>query len=132
MLLVPEVVALHRNKICTSGFESLGRMELWAYYASVFPYFWVLATPVVSFVFGTYLYLSLNIFGCHYNEAFSSLRIASYKNFLRLHFRKDGQLEVFALGVDKMPHRWVRYDQKSLHCQVVLCLSHELTIVSYL
>ncbi|KAF4320929.1 hypothetical protein BBO99_00000706 [Phytophthora kernoviae] len=105
---VPEVVALHRNKICASGFESLSRMELWAYYASVFPYFWVLATPVVSFVFGTYLYLSLNIFGCHYNEAFSSLRIASYKNFLRLHFDKEGRLEVFAFGVDKMPRRWCR------------------------
>ena len=71
----------------------------------------VLATPVVSFVFGTYLYLSLNMFGCHYNEAFSSLRIASYKNFLRLHFDKDGRLEVFAFGVDKMPHRWCRYEQ---------------------
>ncbi|KAL4087625.1 hypothetical protein PRIC1_013514 [Phytophthora ramorum] len=105
---VPEVIALHRNKICASGFESLGRMELWTYYASVFPYFWVLATPVVSFVFGTYLYLSLNIFGCHYNEAFSSLRIASYKNFLRLHFDKEGRLEVFAFGVDKMPRRWCR------------------------
>ncbi|RLN59801.1 hypothetical protein BBJ29_003927 [Phytophthora kernoviae] len=105
---VPEVVALHRNKICASGFESLSRMELWTYYASVFPYFWVLATPVVSFVFGTYLYLSLNIFGCHYNEAFSSLRIASYKNFLRLHFDKEGRLEVFAFGVDKMPRRWCR------------------------
>uniref|UniRef100_A0AAV1T0I2 Calcineurin-like phosphoesterase domain-containing protein n=1 Tax=Peronospora matthiolae TaxID=2874970 RepID=A0AAV1T0I2_9STRA len=105
---VPEVVALKRIKICESGFESLGRMELWTYYASVFPYFWVLATPVVSFVFGTYLYLSLNMFGCHYNEAFSSLRIASYKNFLRLHVDKDGRLEVFAFGVDKMPHRWCR------------------------
>ncbi|KAG3116671.1 hypothetical protein PI124_g5888 [Phytophthora idaei] len=105
---VPEVVALHRNKICASGFESLGRTELWTYYASVFPYFWVLATPVVSFVFGTYLYLSLNILGCHYNEAFSSLRIASYKNFLRLHFDKEGRLEVFAFGVDKMPRRWCR------------------------
>ncbi|KAL7692206.1 putative calcineurin-like phosphoesterase domain, ApaH type [Plasmopara halstedii] len=105
---VPEMVALHRNKICTSGYESLGRMELWTYYASVFPYFWVLATPVVSFVFGTYLYLSLNLLGCHYNEAFSSLRIASYKNFLRLHFDKKGRLEVLAFGVDKMPHRWCR------------------------
>ncbi|KAI9914831.1 hypothetical protein PsorP6_007924 [Peronosclerospora sorghi] len=105
---VPEVVALHRNKICATGFESLGRMELWTYYLSVFPYFWVLATPVVSFVFGTYLYLSLNVLGCHYNEAFSSLRIASYKNFLRLHFDRDGRLHVFALGVDKMPHRWCR------------------------
>ncbi|KAI9989837.1 hypothetical protein PInf_020124 [Phytophthora infestans] len=102
---VPEVVALHRNKICTSGFESLGRTELWAYYASVFPYFWVLATPVVSFVFGTYLYLSLNILGCHYNEAFSSLRIASYKNFLRLHFDKEGRLEIFAFGGPQMERR---------------------------
>jgi hypothetical protein len=107
------VVALHRNKICASGFESLGRMELWTYYASVFPYFWVLATPVVSFVFGTYLYLSLNMFGCHYNEAFSSLRIASYKNFLRLHFDKEGRLEVFAFGVDKMPRKWCRYDGRA-------------------
>ncbi|KAE9134251.1 hypothetical protein PF010_g2525 [Phytophthora fragariae] len=105
---VPEVVALHRNKICASGFDSLGRMELWTYYASLFPYFWVLATPVVSFVFGTYLYLSLNMFGCHYNEAFLSLRIASYKNFLRLHFDKEGRLEIFAFGVDKMPRRWCR------------------------
>ncbi|KAG7401456.1 hypothetical protein PHYBOEH_001001 [Phytophthora boehmeriae] len=105
---VPEMVALHRNKICASGFESLSRIETWTYYASVFPYFWVLATPVVSFIFGTYLYLSLNIFGCHYNEAFSSLRIASYKNFLRLHFDKEGRLEVFVFGVDKMPRRWCR------------------------
>ncbi|RLN02450.1 hypothetical protein BBJ28_00006242 [Nothophytophthora sp. Chile5] len=104
--LLPEVVALHRNKICASGFDSLGRMELWTYYASVFPYFWVLATPVVSVVFGTYLYVSLNVFQCHYNEAFSSLRIASYKNFLRLHFDKEGRLELFAFGIDKMPRRW--------------------------
>lgn len=76
---------------------------------SVLPYFWVLATPVVGAVFGAYLYVSLNVFECHYNEAFSALRISSYKNFLRLHVQPNGDLEVFAFGIDKMPRKWCRY-----------------------
>ncbi|DAZ93441.1 TPA: hypothetical protein N0F65_003138 [Lagenidium giganteum] len=105
---VPEVAAIHRIKICESGFDTLSRMEVWAYYLSVFPYFWVLATPVVAAVFGIYLYVSLGFFECHYNEAFSALRISSYKNFLRLHFDANGDLEVFAFGIDKMPRKWCR------------------------
>lgn len=110
MYAVPEVVALHRIKICESsgGMAALTRIEQLTYYVSVFPYFWVLATPVVGAVFGLYLYVALNIFGCHYNEAFSALRIASYKNFLRLHFTPEGDLEVFAFGIDKMPRKWCR------------------------
>lgn len=106
---MPEVVALYRQRICSGGADSLGRTELWTYYVSVFPYFWVLATPTVSAVFGSYLYVALNAFAAHYNEAFSSLRIASYKHFIRIHVREDGQLELFVLGVDKMPRRWIRY-----------------------
>uniref|UniRef100_K3WH55 Uncharacterized protein n=1 Tax=Globisporangium ultimum (strain ATCC 200006 / CBS 805.95 / DAOM BR144) TaxID=431595 RepID=K3WH55_GLOUD len=105
---VPEVIAIHRIKICESGFATLSRTEQWTYYVSVFPYFWVLATPVVGAVFGLYLYIALNVFECHYNEAFSSLRISSYKNFLRLHFQPNGDLEVFAFGIDKMPRKWCR------------------------
>lgn len=81
---------------------------MWTYYVSVFPYFWVLATPAAGVVFGSYLYVALNAFEAHYNEAFSSLRIASYKHFVRLHVREDGQLELFVLGVDKMPRKWIR------------------------
>jgi hypothetical protein len=38
----------------------------------------------------------------HFDEAFSSLRIANYKAFTRFHINKDGDLEVFTLAVDKV------------------------------
>lgn len=109
---MPEVLALYRSRICSDGFGVLDRTDVWSYYVSVFPYFWLLATPAAGAVFGSYLYVALNVFSAHYNEAFSSLRIASYKHFLRLHVRADGQLEVFVLGVDKMPRKWIR----CVHC----------------
>ncbi|TMW64187.1 hypothetical protein Poli38472_012809 [Pythium oligandrum] len=107
---VPEMVAVNRIKICSSeaGLAGLSRTEMWRYYFSVLPYFWVLATPVVGVIFGAYLYIALNVFGRHYNEAFSALRIASYKNMLRMHVHPNGDLEVFAFGVDKMPRKWRR------------------------
>ncbi len=54
-------------------------------------------------VLGLYLLLAVNLFGFHAMEAFSSLRIEDYKNFLRLHVRKDGTLEVYPIAVAKVP-----------------------------
>ncbi len=39
---------------------------------------------------GLYLLLSLNLFGRHGNEAFSSLGVEDWKNFLRLHINEKG------------------------------------------
>ena len=41
-------------------------------------------------------------------EAFSSLRIESFKNLLRMHITPEGNLEVFALGLDKVAKKWER------------------------
>ncbi|ETV93544.1 hypothetical protein, variant 8 [Aphanomyces invadans] len=106
---VPQAVAVYRTDICQAGFDSLTRSEVLAYYCSVFLYFWVAATPLSGVIVGVYLYLAVNVFHSHYNEAFSALRVASYKNFLRLHIKSNGDLEIFALGVDKMPTKWIRY-----------------------
>ena len=38
-----------------------------------------------SIILGVYLYVSLNRFGRHANEAFSALAIPDWKNFLPLH-----------------------------------------------
>ncbi|WP_233595364.1 MULTISPECIES: metallophosphoesterase [Corallococcus] len=57
-------------------------------------------------VVGVYLLLSLNVFSCHPNEAFSSLAIPDWKNFLRLHFDKDGELTVYPVGLRRVPRRW--------------------------
>lgn len=52
-------------------------------------------------LFGLYLFLSVNVFRVHENEAFSSLRIDNYKHFLRCHLTADG-LKIYVIGVDKV------------------------------
>lgn len=97
-----QVMAVTRNTICKNGMASLSRGGAVIYYASVFLYFWVFSTPVVSLVFGSYLYICINWFHLHFDEAFSSLRIANYKAFTRFHIKPDGDVEVFTLAVDKV------------------------------
>ncbi|KAL5198031.1 hypothetical protein ABZP36_001543 [Zizania latifolia] len=104
---IPEVMAVTRSTICRKGIESLPRGGAIIYYVCVFLYFWVLSTPVVSLVFGSYLYICINWFHIHFDEAFSSLRIANYKAFTRFHIKKNGDLEVFTLAVDKVPKEWM-------------------------
>jgi hypothetical protein len=99
-------MALGRINICQNGMESMSRWGAIIYYASVFLYFWVLSTPAVSFVFGSYLYVCINWFNLHYDEAFSSLRIADYKAFTRFHIKPNGDLEVFTLAVDEVRNQY--------------------------
>ncbi|MEM7347130.1 MAG: metallophosphoesterase, partial [Chloroflexota bacterium] len=56
---------------------------------------------------GIYLFISLYFFGNHLNEAFSSLKIEDYKNFLRLHIDSDGKLTIYPIGIKKVPRSWV-------------------------
>lgn len=100
--LFSQVMAVSRNNICKNGLESISRGGAVIYYASVFLYFWVFSTPVVSLVFGSYLYICINWLHLHFDEAFSSLRIANYKSFTRFHINSDGDLEVYTLAVDKV------------------------------
>lgn len=59
-----------------------------------------LAGPVI---WGLYLLLALNLFGAHATEAFSALRIEDYKHFLRLHITERGDLEIFPIGITRVP-----------------------------
>jgi calcineurin-like phosphoesterase family protein len=61
---------------------------------------------VGSLIMGTYLFVSLNCFKRHSNEAFSSLAIADYKNFLRLKIDPTGKLTIFPIGIEKVPRHW--------------------------
>ncbi len=63
---------------------------------------WVLGSIIV----GLYQLLSLAAFGRHSQEAFSSLRIEDYKNFLRLRIAEDGSLTLYAIGIERVPRRW--------------------------
>ena len=67
---------------------------------------YLLGFVVGSFVMGLYLVLSLNFWGRHGNEAFSSLGIEDYKNFLRLHINEDGDLTIYPIGIRRVPRKW--------------------------
>jgi hypothetical protein len=66
----------------------------------------VLGGPVGAFILGVYLFVSIRIFGRHGNEAFSSLRIQDYKQWLRLRIDAAGALTIYAIAIDRVPRRW--------------------------
>ncbi|QQR42338.1 hypothetical protein JKA73_24895 [Myxococcus xanthus] len=62
---------------------------------------------VAPFLVGLYLISSLNVFGCHANEAFSSLAIPDWKCFLRLRIDASG-LTIYPVGIRRVPRAWKR------------------------
>lgn len=62
---------------------------------------------VSTVIFGLYLYFALNHskLKLHANGAFASLRIADFKNFLRICVTADG-IQVFPIGIRKVPEDW--------------------------
>jgi hypothetical protein len=62
-----------------------------------------LAGPLIM---GLYLFISLNLFGHHQNEAFSSLAIPDWKNFLRMHIDRNGDLTIYPVGLRRVPRTW--------------------------
>src|SRR5436190_4654166 len=67
---------------------------------------WFAGWLVGSLIFGVYLLLALNVFRRHTNEAFSSLKIEDYKNFLRFRLDPDGTMTIFPIGVEKVARKW--------------------------
>ena len=65
-----------------------------------------LGGPAGAFILGLYLFVSIRFFGRHSNEAFSSLRIQDYKQWLRLKIDAAGNLTILAIALDRVPRRW--------------------------
>jgi len=58
------------------------------------------------FIMAFYLWFSLNVLGRHSNEAFSSLQIEDWKNFLRIRMDSQGALTIYPIGIDRAPRAW--------------------------
>jgi hypothetical protein len=54
-------------------------------------------------ILGMYFILCLNLFGKHWSQAFSALRIQNYKCFLRLRIQPDGTLKIYPIGLARVP-----------------------------
>ena len=59
-----------------------------------------------SLVMGLYLLVSMNVFGRHSGEAFSSIAVEDWKSFLRLHIDEGGALTIYPVGLRSVPRRW--------------------------
>jgi membrane-bound ClpP family serine protease len=66
----------------------------------------ILGAVAGSFILGLYLFVSIRLFGRHSNEAFSSLRIQDYKQWLRLRIDSSGKLTIYAIAIDHVARRW--------------------------
>ena len=89
-------------------FAAIDRYTIVTYTASISMYFIVIAIPCAGAIFGSWLALTLNVFKSQYNEGFSSLRIQHWKNVLKCHVKSNGDLEVYGLGLDRVPKSWVK------------------------
>ncbi|MGA9996349.1 MAG: metallophosphoesterase [Pyrinomonadaceae bacterium] len=63
---------------------------------------------VGSLLVGVFLLVSLNVFGCLQNSAYSSLRIEDWKHFLRIKIESNGNLTIFPIGIHRVPRDWKR------------------------
>jgi hypothetical protein len=59
-----------------------------------------------SFIQGLYLLISLNLFGRHFNEAFSTITVEDWKSFLKLKIDSAGDLSIYPVGIRRVPRNW--------------------------
>ena len=83
---------------------------------SILQYLLVVASAwIVGWILiGLYLAISLNVFHEHTTEAFSSLRISDWKGFLRMHLCNTGELELYFVGIGRVPRKWREVDPEAV------------------
>jgi hypothetical protein len=64
-------------------------------------------------IIGLYLLISLNGFGRQSGE-FSSLHCEDYKSWLRLRITSAGTLEIYPIGIDRVPRHWRKATEQDL------------------
>ena len=99
--ICPEVVLSSTAPMCAAGWK-----HLWGKFILSALFNFAGGFLVGPFIMGLYLTVSVNRFGAHSNEAFISLAIPDWKNFLRLRIDKDGHLTVYPVGLERVPRKW--------------------------
>jgi len=75
------------------------------------PWFFALAFEIIptgllagGFIFGLFLLITCRRFNMNHNDAFSAMRLNSYRHFLRLRITDD-EVTIFPIGLDQAPKR---------------------------
>jgi hypothetical protein len=59
---------------------------------------------VAATLFGIYLLATCAWLDMNHNDAFSAMRLQSYKNFMRIHIKGD-QVTIYPIGLRRVPRR---------------------------
>jgi len=97
------------------AFRSIGQLLLSG--SLIFVGGWVVGSVILGF----YLLISLNVCGRHTNEAFSSLAIEDWKNFLRMKIGTDGRLTIYPIGIKRVARQWTSPPSGSPEPRYVPC-----------
>jgi hypothetical protein len=71
-----------------------------------------IAGVAAALLVSLYLLISSH-FHVNLNELFAGQGIEDFKSFLRLHFKPDGSLTIYPIGVDRVSHRWKAQNEGS-------------------
>ncbi|KAG5479962.1 hypothetical protein LSCM1_06381 [Leishmania martiniquensis] len=78
------------------------RLDEVLYYLYFVFFYWILVTPLVSFVIGSYLMCCVTMFDCLFDATYSAFQIEEFKHFIR--FRLDAATRELHAYVVIMPH----------------------------
>lgn len=87
--------------------EDVTRLQVTAYYGYILFYYWIIVTPIVSFIIGLFLFISSTCWDLMYDGNFSAMQIEEFKHFLR--FRIDARtrkLHGYVVAEKNVPKLW--------------------------
>lgn len=110
------------STLCANGLECLlthdrhrfltiERTSYFKYLLGISLYFICVAIPFAGGIFGLWLTIESNIFRSQADLSSSALMVEHWKNFCKLHIKENGDLEVFAIGLQKVPTEWIKDDK---------------------
>jgi hypothetical protein len=80
--------------------QQLGVVSTWLVTSAL------LAGLASASIFGVYLWYAGKYLPEQSNDVFSALALEDYKNFVRLHLDRGGQIHVYPIGIRRVPRAW--------------------------
>jgi hypothetical protein len=79
--------------------------DVWRWFFPLFLEVGVVGGIVGAFLFGLNLLVTCRWFKMNTNDAFSALRLNTYRNFLRICIKSDKEVVIYPIGLDTIPSR---------------------------
>ncbi|KPI84955.1 hypothetical protein ABL78_5998 [Leptomonas seymouri] len=85
----------------------VNRIDKVLYYLYFLFYYWLLVTPLVSFVIGSYLLCSVTFLNWMYDATYSAFQVEEFKNFVRFKIdAKTRELHAYVVAMRYVPKTW--------------------------